>query len=149
MRSKLFLRGLKNQSCKMSLFDLLRHRKFQVDKLAARNTPHTARNRLYSYILWYIRGLESISILICDCSQVRYKLFENIHQTAFWNWSKVLFLSKMIFLKSRLNHWKLNRSNEGLTLETLIFFTLYGGQFTFSTQLLTLNYIEKNPVDLF
>ena len=34
-----------------------------------------------------------------------------------------------------------NRSDEGLTLETSAFFTLYGGQFTFSTQLLTLNYL--------
>ena len=32
-----------------------------------------------------------------------------------------------------------SRSDEGPTLETSVFFTLYGGQFTFSTQLLTLN----------
>ena len=33
------------------------------------------------------------------------------------------------------------KADEGLTLETSAFLTLYGGQFTFSTQLLTLNYL--------
>ena len=40
-----------------------------------------------------------------------------------------------------------NRSDEGLTLETSAFFTLYGGQFTISTQLLTLNYLLYSPTD--
>ena len=41
-----------------------------------------------------------------------------------------------------------NRFDEGLTLETSAFFTLYGGQYTFSTQLLTINYLllKKWPV---
>ena len=34
------------------------------------------------------------------------------------------------------------RSDDGLALERSPFFTFYGGQFTFSTQLLTLNYLS-------
>ena len=33
------------------------------------------------------------------------------------------------------------KADEGLTLEKSAFLTLYGGQFTFSTQLLTLKYL--------
>ena len=52
-------------------------------------------------------------------------------------------------------HWTMTvRSNLVLTTElsklaTLkgSFFTLYGGQFTFSTQLLTLNYLPYSPTD--
>ena len=69
--SKKVLRALNNQSCKEPFFYLLRHRKFQ--KL--RNslvTLHSAKNRLYFFIVWYIRGLESISILICVYSEARH-----------------------------------------------------------------------------
>ena len=47
----------------------------KVDKLAPRNTLHTARNRLYSWIAWYLRGLESISILMGVYTEVRHNLF--------------------------------------------------------------------------
>ena len=61
----------------MPFFDLLRHRKFsKVDKLAPRNTLHAARNRLYSWIVWYLRGLESISILMCVYTEVLHNLFK-------------------------------------------------------------------------
>ena len=37
-------------------------------------------------------------------------------------------------------------SDEGLTLETSAFESLYGGQFTLSTQLIKPNYLESQPV---
>ena len=42
---------------------------------------------------------------------------------------------------------QVNRSDEGLTLETSVFFTPYGDQFTLSTQLFTLNYLLYSSTD--
>jgi len=39
------------------------------------------------------------------------------------------------------------RSDEGLTLETSAFESLYGGQFTLSTQLMNPNYLVMLPTD--
>ena len=74
--SKKVLRALNNQSCKRPSFDLLRHRKFQklTNSLV---TLHSAKNRLYFFIVWIIRGLESISILICVYSEARHISFKN------------------------------------------------------------------------
>ena len=42
---------------------------------------------------------------------------------------------------------KIIRSDEGLTLETSAFESLYGGQFTFSTELIKPNYLVILPTD--
>ena len=103
--SKKVLRALNNQSCKEPFFYLLRHRKFQklTNSLV---TLHSAKNRLYFFIVWFIRGLESISILICVYSEARHISFKNTQLSEIGQ-KYSFFLSWEIFLKSRPDHWKL------------------------------------------
>ena len=80
------------------LFRLLPRSKMpKLDKLAPRNALHAAKNRFHSLIMWYLRSLESVSILICAYSAVRRNLFKKACRTAFLNRSKAVFLSWVIF----------------------------------------------------
>jgi len=56
-------------------------------------------------------------------------------------------IRKLMFRALALRQSKSIRSDEGLTLETSAFESLYGGQFTLSTQLIKPNYLVKLPTD--
>ena len=48
---------------------------------------------------------------------------------------------------SNVEHSKADQYDEGLTLETSAFESLYGGQFTLSTQMMKPNYLVILPTD--
>ena len=52
-------------------------------------------------------------------------------------------VSKETVVLRRWEYYKINRSDEGLTLETSASESLYGGQFTLSTQLIKPNYLSS------
>lgn len=97
--SALFLTLLSVQYSKWQmalLFPFATSKMSKFDELTPPNTPYAAKYRLFSWVAWYLRGLKSMSILIWVYLEVRYNLLKNILWSAFWNWSKVLYLSWLI-----------------------------------------------------
>ena len=62
-------------------------------------------------------------------------------------WRRGLRVTRISFARSGTLATQATRSDEGLTLETSVFESLYGGQFTLSTQLIKPNYPVILPTD--
>ena len=129
-----------------------------VHQLARRNQGRKKRvlsgidpfevSRICSFSRWLVKfnktycclfrlDLPSLEVrLCCPIGNILfYRSPCNYHTISFLDYHTISLLSCL-----------LHRSDEGLTLETSAFLTIYGGQFTFSTQLFTLNFLQSQQV---